>query len=94
VRLHTLVTAVSYRQPGLLAKVVSTLDVLSGGRSGLGISVGVFEAEAQGLGLAFPALSERFEETLGSACKCGAGTTAHLTGATTGSRERSTPRHR
>ena len=61
VRLHTLVSAVSYRPPGLLAKMVSTLDVLSGGRAGLGIGVGVAETEAKGLGLAFPPLAERFE---------------------------------
>jgi len=36
-KLHTLVTGVTYRQPGLLAKQISTLDVLSGGRAGLGI---------------------------------------------------------
>lgn len=61
VLLHTLVTAVTYRQPGLLAKTVSTLDVLSGGRAGLGIGVGVDEAEAVGLGLDFAPVAERFE---------------------------------
>lgn len=61
VRLHTLVTGVVYREPGLLAKLISTLDVLSGGRAGLGIGAAWFEDEARGLGLLFPSLAERFE---------------------------------
>ncbi len=55
------VTAVTYREPGMLAKLVSTLDVLSGGRAGLGIGAGWNEPEANGLGLPFPPLAERFE---------------------------------
>ena len=61
VLLHTLVTGVVYREPGFLAKVISTLDVLSGGRAGLGIGAAWFEEEAEGLGFAFPPLGERFE---------------------------------
>jgi F420-dependent oxidoreductase-like protein len=61
VLLHTLVTGVVYREPGFLAKVISTLDVLSGGRAGLGIGAAWFQAEAEGLGFAFPPLGERFE---------------------------------
>src|SRR3984885_11046135 len=61
VLLHTLVTGVVYRPPGFLAKVVSTLDVLSGGRAGLGIGAAWFKEEAEGLGFAFPPLGERFE---------------------------------
>lgn len=67
VRLFALATAVSYRHPGLLAKMVTTLDVLSGGRAMLGIGAGDYPEEAQGLGLPFPPLGERFdliEETL------------------------------
>lgn len=61
VRLLTLVTAATYRHPGLLAKMVTTLDVLSGGRAMLGIGVGNYPQEALGLGLPFPSLPERFE---------------------------------
>jgi F420-dependent oxidoreductase-like protein len=55
------VTAVSYREPGMLAKLISTLDVLSDGRAWLGIGAAWNEPEARGLGLAFPPLAERFE---------------------------------
>jgi alkanesulfonate monooxygenase len=61
VRLQTLVTGVVYREPGLLAKMVTTLDVLSGGRAALGIGAAWNEEEAHGLGLPFPPLAERFE---------------------------------
>jgi F420-dependent oxidoreductase-like protein len=59
--LGTLVTGVTYRHPGVLAKLISTLDVLSGGRSWLGIGAGWFEREHAGLGIPFPPVSERFE---------------------------------
>ncbi|WP_345801259.1 LLM class F420-dependent oxidoreductase [Microbacterium sp. AZCO] len=65
--LHTLVTGVIYRHPALLAKQVTTLDVLSGGRAGLGIGAAWNEQESRGLGFAFPPVAERFrqlEETL------------------------------
>jgi alkanesulfonate monooxygenase len=55
------VTAVVYREPGLLAKAVSTLDVLSEGRAWLGIGAAWNEPEARGLGLSFPPTAERFE---------------------------------
>lgn len=55
------VTAVVYRDPGLLAKAVTTLDVLSGGRAWLGIGAAWNEPEARGLGLFFPGMAERFE---------------------------------
>ena len=61
VDLVTWVTAVVYREPGLLAKLVSTLDVLSGGRAWLGIGAAWNEAEAHGLGIPFPPTAERFE---------------------------------
>jgi alkanesulfonate monooxygenase SsuD/methylene tetrahydromethanopterin reductase-like flavin-dependent oxidoreductase (luciferase family) len=44
VKLGLLVTGVTYRHPGLLAKIVTTLDVLSGGRAGLGVGVAFFRA--------------------------------------------------
>jgi F420-dependent oxidoreductase-like protein len=61
IKLVAWVTAVTYREPGLLAKMVTTLDVLSGGRAWLGIGAGWNEAEARGLGLPFPPTAERFE---------------------------------
>jgi F420-dependent oxidoreductase-like protein len=61
VQLLTWVTAVTYREPGMLAKIVSTLDVLSGGRAWLGIGAGWNAEEANGLGLPFPPTAERFE---------------------------------
>ena len=61
VKLLTMVTAVVYREPGLLAKAVSTLDVLSGGRAILGIGAAWNEDESRGLGLLFPPTAERFE---------------------------------
>ncbi len=61
ITLLALVTGVVYRAPGLLAKQVTTLDVLSGGRAMLGIGAAWNEAEARGLGLQFPPTAERFE---------------------------------
>lgn len=59
--LGLLVTGVTYRHPGLLAKIVTTLDVLSGGRAQLGIGAAWYEREHRGLGVPFPPLGERFE---------------------------------
>ncbi len=58
--LGLLVTGVTYRHPGLLAKTVATLDVLSEGRARLGIGAAWYEREHQGLGVPFPPVSERF----------------------------------
>lgn len=55
------VTATVYREPGLLAKAVTTLDVLSKGRAYLGIGAAWNEDESVGLGLHFPPTAERFE---------------------------------
>ena len=60
-RLRLLVTGVTYRHPGLLAKTVTTLDVLSGGRAELGIGAAWYEREHLGLGVPFPPTAERFE---------------------------------
>src|SRR6201996_7682831 len=57
--LHTLVTGVIYREPALLAKQVTTLNVLSGGRVGLGIGAAWNEDESAGLGFTFPPTAER-----------------------------------
>jgi F420-dependent oxidoreductase-like protein len=59
--LSLLVTGVTYRHPGLLAKIVTTLDILSEGRAWLGIGAAWYEREHKGLGVPFPPTSERFE---------------------------------
>jgi len=60
-KLLTLVTGAVYRDPGILAKIVTTLDVLSGGRAWLGIGAAWNEEESRGLGIPFPPVAERFE---------------------------------
>jgi len=60
-RLGVLVTGVTYRHPGLLAKIVSSLDVLSGGRARLGIGASWYEREQRGLGVPVVPVAERFE---------------------------------
>jgi len=61
VKLGTLVTGVTYRNPALLAKIVTTLDVISGGRAFLGIGAAWFDLEHDALGVSFPPVKERFE---------------------------------
>src|SRR5690242_19083665 len=60
-KLLTLVTGVTYRHPGILGKIVTTLDVLSGGRAWLGIGAAWNAEESRGLGIPFPPVAERFE---------------------------------
>jgi F420-dependent oxidoreductase-like protein len=61
IQLLAWVTAAIYREPGLLAKQVTTLDVLSEGRAWMGIGAGWNEQECVGLGIPFPGTAERFE---------------------------------
>jgi alkanesulfonate monooxygenase SsuD/methylene tetrahydromethanopterin reductase-like flavin-dependent oxidoreductase (luciferase family) len=61
IRLGVLVTAVIYRYPAVLLKTVSTLDILAGGRTYLGIGAAWYEDEARGNGLPYPPTAERFE---------------------------------
>ncbi|MFZ1164915.1 LLM class F420-dependent oxidoreductase [Mycobacterium sp.] len=61
ITLALLVTGVTYRHPGLLAKTVTTLDVLSQGRSMFGIGAAWYEREHLALGVPYPPLRERFE---------------------------------
>jgi Coenzyme F420-dependent N5,N10-methylene tetrahydromethanopterin reductase and related flavin-dependent oxidoreductases len=61
-RLGTLVTPVTFRAPGILAKTVATLDVLSGGRSFCGIGAGWWQREHAGFGLPFPPARARLDE--------------------------------
>lgn len=69
--LHTLVTGVIYRHLSLLAKQISTLNALSGGRVGLGIGA-AWNEESRGLGFAFPPVaSESSRKRSRSVCRCG-----------------------
>jgi F420-dependent oxidoreductase-like protein len=62
VRLSALVTGNTYRNPALLAKTVTTLDIVSGGRAQLGIGAGWFEEEHRSLGFEFGTFTDRFEK--------------------------------
>ena len=62
VRLGALVTGNTYRNPTLLAKIITTLDIVSGGRAQLGIGAGWFELEHDALGFEFKTFSDRFEK--------------------------------
>jgi F420-dependent oxidoreductase-like protein len=61
VRLHVLATGVTYRHPGLLAKIVATLDTLSGGRAELAIGGAWYEREHHAYGVPFPPIGERLD---------------------------------
>jgi F420-dependent oxidoreductase-like protein len=61
VRLSTLVTGVTYRNPAMLAKTATTLDVISGGRALFGLGAAWFEAEHVSFGFAFPPIRERMD---------------------------------
>jgi alkanesulfonate monooxygenase SsuD/methylene tetrahydromethanopterin reductase-like flavin-dependent oxidoreductase (luciferase family)/predicted kinase len=61
-RLGTLVTPVTFRAPGIIAKAVATLDVLSGGRAFLGLGAGWWEREHRAFGLPFPPASQRLDD--------------------------------
>ncbi len=62
VRLGALVTGNTYRNPALLAKIVTALDVVSGGRAQLGIGAGWFEQEHDAMGYEFGTFTDRFEK--------------------------------
>ena len=62
IRLGLLVTGVTYRYPGLLAKIVTTLDILSEGRADFGVGAAWYDREHLGLGVPFPPLKQRFEQ--------------------------------
>ena len=61
-RLSALVTGNTYRNPALLAKTITTLDIVSGGRAQLGIGAGWFELEHDALGFEFGTFTDRFEK--------------------------------
>jgi alkanesulfonate monooxygenase SsuD/methylene tetrahydromethanopterin reductase-like flavin-dependent oxidoreductase (luciferase family) len=67
IRLGTMVTGITHRSPPLLAKIVATLDVLSGGRAVCGLGIGWYEQEHLAYGWRFPPTAERYallEDTL------------------------------
>jgi F420-dependent oxidoreductase-like protein len=83
IKLGTMVTGVTYREPGILVKTATTLDVLSGGRAYFGLGAGWFEREHRGLGVRFPPVAERFErleETLRIALQMWSGHTGPFHG--------------
>ena len=61
IRLGTLVSPTTFREPGVLAIIVAQVDQMSGGRVELGLGAGWFEAEHSAYGLGFPDVSERFD---------------------------------
>ncbi|MHB8488755.1 MAG: LLM class F420-dependent oxidoreductase [Candidatus Dormibacteria bacterium] len=61
ITLSLMVTGVTYRHPGLLAKIVTTLDIVSSGRAMLGLGAAWYEREHLALGVPFPPIAERFE---------------------------------
>ena len=91
--LGLLVTGVTYRHPGLLAKIVTTLDVLSGGRALLGLGAAWYEREHLAPRRAVPAAgasgSSASRRRCRSASRCGATTTGRTTAGTTSWRRRS-----
>jgi len=83
IRLGVLVSGVIYRPPAVLIKAVTTVDVLSGGRTYFGVGAAWFKGEADALGIAFPALGERYallEDTLRLARQTWSGNTAPFEG--------------
>jgi F420-dependent oxidoreductase-like protein len=83
IRLGLMVAGAFHRYPGVLVKIVTTLDVLTGGRAYFGIGAGGGEREAKGLGIPFPALRERMErleETLQIAKHMWSGNTTPFSG--------------
>jgi F420-dependent oxidoreductase-like protein len=83
VRLGTMVSAVTYREPALLIKAATTLDALCGGRAWLGLGAGYHQEEARAMGLPLPPTGERFErleETLQLALQMWAGDTSPFAG--------------
>ncbi len=68
VRVGTLVTGITYREPAVLAKMGATLDVITGGRLEMGVGAAWFQQEHEALGIPFPPVAERIHR-LGEACE-------------------------
>jgi len=67
-RVGTLVTGITYREPAVLAKMGATLDVITGGRLEMGLGAAWFQFEHEALGIPFPPVAERIKR-LGEACE-------------------------
>jgi F420-dependent oxidoreductase-like protein len=83
IALGPMVASAVYRAPAVLVKAATTLDVLAGGRTYLGLGAAWYEREARGLGLPFPPRTERFErleDTLRVALAMWAGDRAPIAG--------------
>jgi F420-dependent oxidoreductase-like protein len=76
-RLGVLVSACGFRNPALLAKMVTTIDIISGGRAILGIGAGWFEEEYRSYGYDFPSVSERMKQLADAIQVCRAMFTQH-----------------
>lgn len=73
-RIGTLVTGNTYRHPAVLAKMATTIDVLSGGRFNFGLGAGWFELEDRAFDVAFPKINDRLhmlDEALEESGYCG-----------------------
>ena len=68
VRVGTLVTGITYREPAVLAKMGASLDVITGGRLEMGLGAAWFQQEHEALGISFPPVAERIKR-MGEACE-------------------------
>lgn len=80
VRLHTHLLVAPYRNPFLAAKSIATLDVLSGGRTIVGLGAGYLESEFEALGVPFPQRNQRVDEAISAMRSAWTGTATNFEG--------------